>query len=84
MNRLEEEVLLVNKGNKFESKWNGKKFVIAKGKDKQVVRGLAEHFIEKYPDAKLEIKEIEEEEPEQRPKKAEKQKQENAFEGLDD
>jgi hypothetical protein len=81
--RLDEEVLLVNKGNKFESAWNGRPFVIAKGKDKQVVRGLANHFIEKHPEAKLEIKDIEDEEVEPRQVKKDEQEEANAFEELE-
>lgn len=80
---IDDEVLLVNKGAKFESVWNGKPFIIAKGKDRQVVRGLAQHFIEKYPKAKLEIAEIEDEEAEQRELEGEKEKQANAFEELE-
>lgn len=83
--RLEEEVLLVNKGTKkFESKWDGKTFTLAKGKDKQVARGLAEHFINKHPKAKLEIQEIEDEEPESREVEGENTEQANAFEELGD
>lgn len=81
--RLDDEVLLVNKGNKFESKWNGKTVVIAKGKDKQVVRGLAQHFIDKHPEAKLEIKEIEDEEVEPRQANKKEEEQVNAFEELE-
>lgn len=81
--RLEEEVLLLNKGAKFESKWNGKPFIIAKGKDRQVSRGLAQHFIEKHPEAKLEIKEIEDEEVSPREVQKEQEEQANAFEELE-
>lgn len=62
MSKLDQEVLLVNKGEKnFVSKWNGKKVLISANQEKQLVRGLAQHFIDKHPEATLEIKEIEEE-----------------------
>lgn len=44
-------VRLVNKGKKdFVSMWDSKEFVIQKGKYKDVVYGLAEHFMQQSAD----------------------------------
>lgn len=51
---------LHNKGKKdFEGVWDSKPFIVKKGSHTEVVKGLADHFIENYPTAELEIKEIE-------------------------
>jgi len=48
-------VRLVNKGKKdFVSMWGGKEFVIPKGKYKEVVYGLAEHFMQQSADLAIE------------------------------
>lgn len=53
-------VKLVNKDSKkFEGVWDSKTIEIAKGKHIEVVKGLADHFIEVNPNHKLEIEEIE-------------------------
>lgn len=78
---------LHNKGKKdFESVWDSKPFVIEKGECKEVVKGLADHFIETNPDAELEIKEIEskeEKEPRNPVNPLEDTNRGKAFEGLE-
>lgn len=64
MAKLDELVELHNNGKQFKSMWDGKEVKINKGDSIQVVRGLAEHFLEQSDE--LEIKEIEKEEPEKR------------------
>lgn len=78
---------LHNKGKKdFKSVWDSKPFIVKKGKHIEVVKGLADHFIEIYPDAELEIKEIkvkEEIEPRQPVNPLEETHRGTAFEGLE-
>jgi hypothetical protein len=63
-NRLDEIVELHNNGKQFKSMWDSKEVKINKGDSIQVVRGLAQHFLEQSDE--LEIREIEKEEPEKR------------------
>lgn len=54
---------LHNKGKKdFEAVWDSKPFIVKKGKHVEVVKGLADHFIENHPEVELEIKEIKQKE----------------------
>lgn len=79
-------VELHNKGDKdFKSMWDGKPFVIKKKKHKEVVKGLADHFIEHEPEAELEIQEIEPEaiEPRDPVNPLEDTNRGQAFEGLE-
>lgn len=79
-------VELHNKGKAdFKSQWDGKPFVIKKGKHKEVVKGLADHFIETSPDAGLVIELPEPEEVEVRDpvNPLEDTNRGKAFEGLE-
>jgi hypothetical protein len=75
-----------NGAKKFESMWDSKPFTIAKGKHVEVVKGLADHFINLYPKAGLEIKEMESEpiEPREPVNPLTDNNRGNAFEGIDD
>lgn len=64
MGKLDELVKLKNNGKQFKSMWDGKEVKINKGDSIEVVRGLAQHFMEQSDE--LEIEEIEPEEPEKR------------------
>lgn len=64
MAKIDEIVRLKNNGKQFKSMWDSKEVKINKGDSIEVVRGLAQHFMEQSDE--LEIEEIEPEVPETR------------------